>query len=610
MPVDASLEAATITIAASAVEPDEPSTEPFVQEGHWYLGLDIGTTALAATLFHYPTRQLHPVFWSTPVPGAGAVSTPHLRFPAIVQLSPPSDASPTPHLTVGHWEAGLDADASGIYLRELKRFLKAGIPYFSFTTQTWEPQVAWSSQRSLPLHWFRQALGALLAPLQADQPSVTCTAHNLNAADFKAALSQLEAIVISCPLDGSEAYQFNVREAILANGLVTSPEQILFVEEAIAALLGSLPRPQAVEAGQSPVYRTSTPAPWQGGTLVINAGAETTELLLVNLPANHLSLKYEDFALGHIAYGGLAIDQDLLCQQLPTALWQSDELSSQPPELPLPGEPDQRVRYQLQQYLRGCSTGQPLLDLIAHAKQTLDQQEAVGFRWQEQDWTINQHHLQQGVLTSYIQRLNRELNTLLSKTGLVAEAIRQVVCTGGSSYGAIAHWLKQKLPNAVLVQAADVLIGDRVASGLAQLPLYPAVLNATRHQYSDLFLLKEMLSALPEQPVSLGRLLQLLENRGINTRACQRSILSLLEGQLPNGLVPSELAASLLATQPNQQLIYAALTAEPLFYKPESQVYAFNASVRDRLQQYLSALLDGTHQTLEEPLLYTLPLSQ
>jgi hypothetical protein len=189
------------------------------------------------------------------------------------------------------------------------------------------------------------------------------------------------------------------------------------------------------------------------------------------------------------------------------------------------------------------------------------------------------------------------------------QTVRQVLCTGGTaSNAAIAHWLKQKFPNATLVQDTfnSMASSSRTASGLAKLPLYPQLLDSARHQYSSYFLLRELLQTLPNEPLPLGRILQLLEAQGINTQACLPAIINLLEGQLPAGLVPSKADLALLTPESRQNPEYQALAGSPLFLRESNQVYRLNPDLRNYLWQYLSKILDGTHQTLEESLLLDL----
>ena len=354
----------------------------------------------------------------------------------------------------------------------------------------------------------------------------------------------------------------------------------------------------------------------QGGTLVLSAGATTTELLLVDLPhalmgsalPDRALLAREHLYLRSVAYAGDAIDQDIICQILyPSARnWESLDLQSL--DLPLPGEPDQNARDCLQQRLRSSALGRQLLNAARQLKLALQQQDTATFQLNDQQWTVSQQDLHSRVTVPYLQQLNRELNVLLNQSGIAVQAVQQVICTGRTTaLPAIAHWLKQKLPNTRLLQdgKSSGLASHHIAAGLATLPLYPQVLDAVRHQYSDYFLLNELVRILPDESLSVGRILQLLEKQGINTSFCQRPLLRLLEGHLPEGLLPSQ-TATMFTPESQQNSDYQALTAQTLFSREGNQLYRFNPETRDRLQRYLTAILANTHQTLAEPLLIEL----
>ncbi|HAA33548.1 MAG TPA: hypothetical protein DCE56_44750, partial [Cyanobacteria bacterium UBA8553] len=59
---------------------------------------------------------------------------------------------------------------------------------------------------------------------------------------LQGALQQLEGVVLGYPADWGDTYHFNLREAVLEAKLVRHPEQIFFLEDAIAAILAGLPR--------------------------------------------------------------------------------------------------------------------------------------------------------------------------------------------------------------------------------------------------------------------------------------------------------------------------------------------------------------------------------
>ncbi|MBD2038114.1 hypothetical protein H6F76_24485 [Leptolyngbya sp. FACHB-321] len=582
----------------------------FGPDALWCLGIDVGTTALSAVLLHYQTGQTYPLVWQeTETSEQPLASLPAIAYLSASQLQQAPEAPDA--LGYQALELALSTPSqaempSGLLLSNIKPYLNAATPYVNEPTQTWEPVLQWSDQQTLALRWYHQALVALLETLQGKTAGLRVIAPTLTVETFQAALANLSSVVVGCLTGWSDTYCFNVREAVLTAGLVERAEQIYFIEDAIAALLATLPQPITPER-QFNDFPLSNKAEvsLQGGTLVVSAGATTTELLLVDVPADVTLLNREALYLRSLAYAGDALDQDIICQILYPSASHWDELALQSLDLPLPGEPDQEARDRLQQRLRSSELGTHLLNAARQLKLALQQQDSATFTLNNQQWTVSQQELHNQVVTPYLQQLNRELNVLLNQSGIVVQAVRQVICTGGTTaLPAITHWLKQKLPNTRLIQALepDGRDGHLIARGLATLPHYPQVLDDVRHQYSDYFLLHELMRILPDEPLFVGRILQLLENQGINTSFCQRPILSLLEGQLPIGLVPSNDNSSLLTASSRQNPDYQFLLSTPLFLRGGNQLYGFNPEGRDRLQRYLAALLTDTHQKLTEPL--------
>lgn len=684
-------------LQSETIPPSGESLEELAAKD-WYLGIDFGTTGISAVLLNRSTCELYPIYWSEarPQEQGGFVADKSFRLPAIAYLStghdtpidpnlpsPTQDQSAVTSVAIGSLaldlnqrnqsdSANLDADSSRLLLRDFKPYLSIGVPHYSPQTSAWEPVLQWSDQHPLEMSWLHQALQTLLATLSHHRLStpahsaLSCAAVGLDAATFQTALRQLAGVVMGYPANWSDTYSFNIREAVLGARLVAHPEQIFFIEDAIATLLSGLRSAdgRAVvlpnNLSQKPyLYNTD----WQGSTLVISAGASVTEMALVDLPSSLQNLTYQDFTLRSLPYAGKALDQDIICQLLyPTWSrqlrrsgtasdtytfgsgqtaksgafvdgwhWQPTESNSEMTwaslelenlTLPSAGEPDSLNRQRLQQRLESSSMGQSLLEAARYLKLILQQQDRFSLELGDQQWTVMRRELGSRVLLPYVQRLNRELNALLTQTGVPIQSINQVVCTGGTaSFGAIARWLRQKLPNATIIQ--DTYTNNRasstqenrlptcsrVAYGLATLPLHPQVLNLPRQQYSDYFLLMELLRAFPDQPLTLPQIMQMLERRGINTQACRLHILALLEGHLPPGLVPTEKHADLLAQQSKQNPDYQMLLAAPLFQKLDSQTYRPNYQQWNHFRSYLSTITASTHQKLSEPLTVGLSVS-
>lgn len=566
------------------------------------MGIDLGTTAISAALWEQQTGQSYPLSWVTTSPAVSDFQ--RQRLPTIVPLTAQNTGSAAvPTLSTSAIAPDATSETTPatstpatIAFRQIKPALSLAIPFYAADSQTWEPRLQCSEQHSVALATVRDALTQLLQTLRQQPTGAVSEVEHPDPASSQTAWQELAGVIISCPAGWSDVYRFNVREAVLASGYVTSPEQIFFLEDTIAALLSEFP---AETANLS----------WRGGTLVFSAGATTTELLLANLPADAASLTRAALHWRSLPYAGDALDQDIICQLLYPHATGWERLGLPPLALPLPGEPDRAVRDRLQQQLQSCAVGERLQAAAKQIKLALRQQPTLSFRLYDQQWTIQRSDLQQRVLLPHLQRLNRELNQLLTETGLAAESVQRVICTGGTAaMPAIVQWLKQKLPNATLLPDRDLTACSRIAYGLARLPLAPQLLDVTRHQYSELFLLQELLRGLPSYPLPLSRILQLLEKRGINTQACQRSLLNLLEAQLPAGLIPIEPEVNLLSPTSRQRTDYQILSQEPFCLKPDRQHYVLNLAVRDRWQAYLTQLVAQTHQTLTDPFSCTLNL--
>jgi hypothetical protein len=510
-----------------------------------------------------------------------------------------------------------------------------------------QPNIQWSDTIALPLQAFQSALQALLATLSAARSAdsgFSLGAVGLESPALQQALQQLEGVMVSYPGNWPDSYGFNLREAIMAAGLVSSPDDIYFIEEAIAALLSGLPDPLApAVTGQSQPIQQQTlyACPWVGGTVVLAAGGSVTELAVANLPSHLSDLTYQDFALAALGYAGDAMDLDIICNllhpgdrrrqrwtgrsdhppeesagwgwqsalpELQTAQWQDLDLDHL--ELPRPVEPDPVRRQQLQQRLESSPLGQSVLDAARHLKIILQHQPQFDLELADQRWVVRSKDLEDRIIAPYIQRLNGHLNRLLSEAGLSTQGINQVICTGGTaSLPRISRWLRQKFPNATIVQ--DTYHSDRPPScsrfayGVANLARYPKVLDITRHQYNDIFLLMELLRTFPDQPMPWQGIAHLLQQQGLNVELCQSHLMALLEGHLPPGLVPQPSHNPWLCLDGEDNSL-ALLEASPLFSQPSPGVYLCNQEVRQRFLDYLNCLLANKHQTLADPLLVKL----
>ncbi|MGM3305730.1 hypothetical protein ACSQ6I_07000 [Anabaena sp. WFMT] len=648
-------------------------------EAVWYLGIDLGTTGISAALLNHSRLVVYPIYWSAETQLGETAFEQSFRLPAEVYLPTAS----IPHSEAESAETGVAQaqisdhvaqNSTGsrstselqqhLYSAHLKPYLHVAIPYKN-TQQKWEPVLQLNEFSAGPLIWVVRSLSKLLLTLKSAQASTTpaLIAHavGIDTETFADIINKVTGIICTCPSSWSEQYRFNVREAILTSKLVSHPQQIFFVEEAIASLLPELDSANNLKSVQLNENQGLRPLktsenPMQGNTLALNIGATATEMALVDLPTDLSQLTYRDFMLHSFAYAGKAIEQDIICQLLlppksrqPRGQIQVDgntstghpslreipgldqiqwsSLSWEGLELPRVGEPDISARIRFQQRLESSLLGQALLDTALSLKLILQHQESFTLELADQCWILQRRDLESQVFVPYVRRLNRELNKLLVARGIPTEAINQAILSGGvASIGTVNRWLRQKLPNAKITQ--DLYLGEngapncsRVAYGLATLPLHPQVLEIPRQQYTDYFLFAELLRLLPDsvpeasaiRSLSFGEILQLFESRGINTRICQQRLLAFLEGELPAGIIPfikKEDASDVSPTPLNSLWLtkssqenpdYQAIASAPLFEKQGNLSYRPNSQQLLFLRRYLDAIKASTLQSLDEP---------
>ncbi|BDA74949.1 hypothetical protein CAL7716_091150 [Calothrix sp. PCC 7716] len=628
---------------------------PDTVDSAWYLGIDLGTTGISAALLNRLTAEVYPLYWSTDdINTNGAKRS--FRLPAEVYL--PASAG----LPIGSQDS--TQSTQNLFSAELKPYLQIALPYRSEkqiqsnedqdlpldqsaakTSHRWEPVLQLNEVATVPLVWMVRSLSKLLLTLKSDRNSttlgLTATAMGINQESFRRIIDNISGVVCSCPSNWSEQYRFNIREALLLSKLIVHPQQVFFVEEAVASLLSELDgaNGEEVKLNTRNGFRSakSSEQSLQGNTLIMNIGASATEMGLVELPENLLELSHNDFMLHSFAYGGKGIEIDILCQLLLPPKWRqpvSEKPSSEPiasnplhwqPNiqgleatrlsslkweeltLPRPGEPDIMERIRLLQRLESSRLGQALLDAATAMKLILQHQESFSFELADQRWVLQRRDLEGQVFVPFVRRLNRELNRLLVARGIPTEAINQAILTGGvATLGAVSRWLRQKLPNARIIQ--DLYLGEngaptcsRVAYGLSLLPLHPQVLEVSRQQYTDYFLFTELLRVLPEHALTFGEVIALFEERGINTRNCQQRLLAFLEGELPAGLVPGNTESMWLTQASLENFDYKATKEAELFEKQGSLTYRPNIQQINTLRRLLDAVKASTQQSLEEP---------
>ncbi|MGB3615604.1 MAG: hypothetical protein WBA10_17550 [Elainellaceae cyanobacterium] len=472
----------------------QPQAPPSIDGGNkprpaWFLGLDIGTSGLSAALVNQTTEQLIPVFWQQ------AESSQYwFRWP-IDRVAEPANEGFAP--------SAADPTAKAAVLCQLKSALALPL----------RRDMAGTVEHSAEFEPAYRPLTHILEPLNpnrstaptANQPW-TCGGLDLDEMQFAAAMGQLCGIGVSYPAGWPDRYRTNIQNAILEAGLISQPSAIYAVEEAIAAATACLQSPNNGSDGNGdggspsaspPRLRSRLPytVDPEGVAFVLNAGASTTELALVNLTALAQG-KPSVLASRTLAYAGQALDQDLLVHHLYPQLQGSSstdveqvlhQLQLDHVDQPQLGQPDVIKRLRL--HLRLCSSvpGQQLLAIaqqIKHDLQTLPQSR----------YTIAQHHghvtqdaFGHHILLPYIRSLTQQVQSLVEQTALSPQSARYIICSGGTATMRVIHlWVRQCFPEADLLFSPSIerleateletmssaWLGSQVGYGLARLPLF------------------------------------------------------------------------------------------------------------------------------------------
>jgi hypothetical protein len=553
-----------------------PEKEIYSLDDTWILGVDFGSTAIRASLLNSNTGKVYPlhlddgdemlckVVWT---------ADQSLDDPMSIDIRVLTKKSPSSGLENGE-----------LAISHFKQFLKLGLPYRGVSA--WQPIIQWSNSHQASLRWLIAALKNLLEQIQT-------RSNHPQLPDLGLILLKLSGVVFGYPSDWSDTYILNVREAILKAGLVHQSEQVMAVEQAIAPIL-SLIHEQKIS---------------QEITLIIDSGAVTTSLCLtkgVNATAIARSTR-SSLHIRSFEYAGISISQDIIVQlfyphwQLITNpnrhLCKFDHLS-----LPEIGSSAPEQRILLQQYLLSSDIGQQMLELADRVKVTFRQDVGVD-SWNEdlmgQPIVVFRRELENLILQPFIQRLNRELNAVMSNAGLLGEDVRQILMLGSTmQIPLLSRWLTQKLPHASI----DFLATSIVANGLAVAPLYPNLQDVARQQYSDYFLLQEICRLNLTQSANATQLLQQLQMRGINTKVCRDRILTILQGDLPEGLFPWQEAGHAVVLE--DPTLSSELFTGRLFELETDGTYQPNVTKFQQLRVYLQAIIGNMSQTLNEPLVF------
>jgi hypothetical protein len=552
--------------------PAPPEKEVYSLDDTWVLGIDFGSTAIRASLLNADTGRVYSLYLD---------DADEMPCKIVWQTDQSLDDPIAKDIrTISRRSQNADLEEGEVVLVHFKQFLKLGLPYRGVST--WQPIIQWADPCQVSLRWLIAALKNLLEQIQT-------RANHPKLPDVGLILLKLSGVVFGYPANWSDTYILNIREAILKAGLVSQAEQVMAVDQAIAPVL-SLLHEQKI----SPEVM-----------LLVDAGAITTSLCLTKSLSQ--TKDRSKLHIRNLDYAGISISQDIVVQlfyphwQLITNpnrhLCNLDHLS-----LPEIGASAPQQRILLQQYLLSSDLGQQMLELADRVKVTFGRDVGVDSCNEElmgQPIVVLRRELENLILQPFTQRLNRELNSILSNAGVLGEDVHQVLLLGNTMHiPLLSRWLSQKLPNAKI----DPLATSALANGLAVSPFYPNLQDVARQQYSDYFLLQEICRLNLTQSVNPNQLLQQLQMRGINIKTCRDRILSILQGDLPEGLFPwQEPEGSVILEDPT---LSSDLFAGRLFELETDGTYQPNVTKFQQLRVYLQAIIGNMSQTLNEPLVF------
>lgn len=574
--------AETVESLSQSLVPPPPEQEIYGLNDQWILGIDIGAYHLRASLCNGSSGKFYPLSFKLDADGANLAE--QLSFMAsysgeLTLQDPLNEDIPIA-------KSIIELPNNGYPLINWKSLFNLGLPYKSITS--WQPVLQWSDQHQVTLRW-------LIAATVASLKQLPQMVYHPRLPEVAEILTRLQGVVVAQPSADADTFALNIRETVLAAGLVTHPEQVMVVDQSIAPLL------RQVQVHQRQGQTNAT----EGISLFLDAGATGTSVgLLKGIP---LAPTKHDLCHRHWDYGGNSLDQDVALQ----LLYPHWRMVSNPDRnqcdlsdlsLPSTGSIAIQERAILGQRLRSSAVGLALLQHAKNLKETLtnhpDQE-----RWQAEvhglPLMVLRRELESLVFQPYIQQINRELNTLLSLSGIFGADITKVYLIGGAwQFPLILRWLQQKLPNAQM----ETLSPTTIAEGLAVAPLHPHLLNLARQQYSDYFLLREICHLQLSDAVNPNSLLQQLQLQGINIKACRDRILTILQGDFPRGLFPwQEPEGCLVQNDPSLQ---SELFSGNLFELNSDGTYQPNVAKFQQLRTYLEVILCNMRQTLTEPMVF------
>ncbi|AFY75355.1 hypothetical protein Syn7502_03515 [Synechococcus sp. PCC 7502] len=509
----------------------------------WHLGIDFGYSAIRACLFNQVTQQIYSLAWA----GSDVIST-----DITANISVNSKVAKDENIEIS--------------LQGVQQFLRVGLPFQ--VQQTWQPLIQWTNQYRLSLKDLQVYCQELFTQIK--------TASHPDLGNISEILASLGTVILGHPHQWSDAYILNLREMVFASGLVSSIDQVLVIDQAIACLF---------------------PIQEQLRQLSINSGAFTTTISFTGSRQRRLE---------SLEYAGLGINQDIVLE----LLYAKTKDKFPATKFIASGSPNPNHRTQLQRFLLNSSIGIEALAIAEEMKLWFSQQ-PESQSWQgslggkpikilRSDWEVK-------VIQPFIQSINGAVDELIGST--LPEDITSIAIAGGTTQlPAVREWLESKFANAEVQE----LPNSNLAQGLAIAPLHfqsldtsPEVnLEINRHQYSDYFLLSEICALNLQEPLSLGELIKKLQNRGVNAKACSDRLSTIISGQLPAGILPWLEPEKSLIAPPQSDLLDPQVLTGRLFTTVGNDLYAPNPGYIQVLGDYLKILESSGNQSFSEPLVF------
>lgn len=471
------------------------SPQTYSPSSSWYLILDLAEDGLSALLVNAAQQTMHPMYWTNV--SSRLEASKQFRLPAAVYLSMAArggQSDPIP-LAIGDRAYTLaDLNPNSVpetsgSRRMLLHHLKPAL-----LRQHWrlkEASEATAHERSpLPaeqsdiLHLALQVLLSTLSSFRGEvvaPATLQCGAEGLTAGTVQMALRQLTGVVCAVP-PAVPFYGRSLVEAILQTKLLTEPQRIGFVNEAIAlAQTEAKAQYQTTHTAIAPVVIFSWGAVSADWTCLRPDGAWVSEVYLYGVQALQQDLLVDLVARWATVAEPLAIRMDsdpaldpvLLLEippvNSPAELWQ--QLGLAPTDLPQPTQRDLSQRDRLQAALDRSGLGRSLQTMTKNLLAQLETSETCYVQWGEQGVAVKRSHLEQTLLWPMLNQWDKHPPRLMERIGLPPDTVPQMLLARPSPCGvAIARWLQERFPSAqIRHHQSHPHYSSACASGAAQL---------------------------------------------------------------------------------------------------------------------------------------------